>query len=75
MKKILKLTVKNGLVLFSGLIHYYWPINFSEKVDRIVGKTSFFLCIIYCVTNRVAVKYWKDNLFNKVICYKLGFEL
>ena len=37
-----KLTVNNGLVLFSGLIHYYWPINFSEKVDRIVGKTSFF---------------------------------
>jgi len=42
MKKILKLSLKTGLILFSELFHYYWPKNFNEKVDRIVGKTSSF---------------------------------
>ena len=35
------------------------PYNSSEKVDKIVGKTSIvcilYIYIIYCVTNAVAV--------------------
>jgi len=31
-----------GQVMFSGEIYYNWPFNSSEKVDKIVGKTSFF---------------------------------
>ena len=42
MKKILKVTVNYGQVMFSGEIYYYWPVNSSEKVDKIVGKTLFF---------------------------------
>ena len=30
--------------------------------------THLFLCIIYCITNAVAVKNRKDILFNKVTC-------
>jgi len=37
-----KLTVNTGQVMFSGEIYYYWPLNSSEKVDNIVGKTFFF---------------------------------
>jgi len=29
----------------------------TNSVDKIIGKTLFFLCIIYCVTNVVAVMY------------------
>jgi len=43
-----KITVNTGQVMFSGEIYYYWPIN---SVDKIV----VFLCIIYCVTNAVAL--------------------
>ena len=32
----------SGQVMFSGEIYYYRPLNLSEKVDKIVGKTSFF---------------------------------
>jgi len=42
MKKITKLTVNTGQVIFSGKIYYYWHLNSSEKVDKIVGKTLFF---------------------------------
>jgi len=28
--------------MFSGEIYYYWPIDSSEEVDKIIGKTSFF---------------------------------
>ena len=55
--KIKKLMVKTGRVMFSGEIYYYWPLNSCEKVDKIVGKTSFFLCIIYCSSNAVAIMY------------------
>ena len=37
-----KITVNAGQVMFSGEIYYYWPLNSSEKVDKIVDKTSFF---------------------------------
>jgi len=40
--KIIKLMDNTGLVMFSEEIYYYWPLNSSEKVDKIVGKTSFF---------------------------------
>ena len=42
LKKWKKITVNNGQVMFNGEIYYYWPLNSSEKVDKIVGKTSFF---------------------------------
>ena len=41
-EKIIKLTVNTGPVMFSGEIYYYWPLNSSEKVDKIIGKTSLF---------------------------------
>jgi len=41
-KEIIKFTVNTGQVMFKGEICYYWPLNSSEKVDKIVGKTSFF---------------------------------
>ena len=39
---ILKLTVNTGQIMFSGKIYYYSPLNSNKKVDKIVGKTSFF---------------------------------
>jgi len=42
--------------MFSGEIYYYWPLN---SVDKIVGK-HVFLCIIYSVTNAVAVMYSRN---------------
>jgi len=42
-EKIIKLTVNTGQVMFSGEIYYYWPLNSSEKVDKIVGKRLFFI--------------------------------
>jgi len=42
-EKEIKLTVNTGQVMFGGEIYYYLPLNSSEKVDKIVGKTSFFL--------------------------------
>jgi len=53
-----KITVNTGQVMFSGEIYYYWTLNSSENVDKIVGKTS--ICIIYCVTNAVAVMYSRN---------------
>jgi len=43
MKKKVKLTVKIGQAMFSGEIYYYWPLNLSEKIDKITGKTTFSL--------------------------------
>jgi len=37
-----KKMVNTGLVMFSGEIYYYWPLSSIEKVEKIVGKTSFF---------------------------------
>jgi len=37
-----KIKVNTGQVMLSGEIFYYWPLNSSEKVDKIVGETSFF---------------------------------
>ena len=37
-----KSTVNTGQVMFSGKIYYYWPLNFREKKDKIVGNTSIF---------------------------------
>ena len=39
MKKILKLTVNTGQVMFSGEIYYYWPLN---SVDKSLVKHPFF---------------------------------
>ena len=41
-KQMKKNPVNTGQVMFSGEIYYYWPLNSSEKVDKIVSKTSFF---------------------------------
>jgi len=68
------ITVNIGQVMFSGEIYYYWPLNSSEKVDKIVGKTVFFLCIIYCVTNAVAVLYTcSRNILmaeKRIVCFQ-----
>ena len=40
-EKIIKLTVNT--VMFSGEIYYYWPLNSSKKVDKIVVKHRFSL--------------------------------
>ena len=37
-----KIMVNTGQVMFSGEIYQQWHLNSSEKVDKIVGKTSFF---------------------------------
>ena len=37
-----KITLNTGQVMFSGEIYYYRPLNSSEKVGKIVGKTLFF---------------------------------
>jgi len=34
--------VNTGQVMFSGEIYFYWPLNSSEKDDKIDGETSFF---------------------------------
>jgi len=47
--------------MFSEEICYYWPLNSS--VTEKVGKkllVKLFFCIIYCVTNTVAVMYSKE---------------
>ena len=31
------ITVNTSQVMFSGEIYYYWPLNSSEKIDKIVG--------------------------------------
>jgi len=41
-KNIKKLSVTTGQVMFSGENYYYRPLNSSEKVDTLVGKTVFF---------------------------------
>ena len=57
-EKKIKLTVNTDQVMFSGEIYYYWPLNSLEKsLVKIV-----FLCIIYCVTNSVAVMYSRNIL-------------
>jgi len=46
--------------MFSGEIYYYWPLNSSEKVDKIVGKTSFFFAYSTALlTQYLAVMYTK----------------
>jgi len=50
-KKKLKLTLNSGQVMFSGEIYYYWPLNLVDK--SLVN--IFFPCIIYCISNAVAV--------------------
>ena len=57
--------------MFSGEIYYYWTLYSSENVDKIVGKTFFFLCLIYCMVHftesRVEkrregiIPRWKNN--------------
>ena len=39
MKKIIKLTVNTGQVMFSGEIYYYWHLN---SVEKSLEKTLFF---------------------------------
>jgi len=41
-EKIIKLPVNTGQDMFSGEIYFHWPLNLTEKVDKIVAKTSFF---------------------------------
>ena len=42
--------------MFNGEIYYYWSFN---SVDKSLVKHRF-LCIIYCVTNAVAVMYSRN---------------
>jgi len=46
-----RITVNTGQVVFSGEILCYWP-QLTKSLVKIV-----FLCIIYCITNAVAVLY------------------
>ena len=67
-KTILKLTVNTGQVMFSGEIYYYWPLN---SVDKSLVK-HHFLCIIYCVSNAVAVMYSKNIVMaeKRIVCFQ-----
>jgi len=48
-----KIKVKySGQVMFSGEIYNYRPLNSSEKVDKIVGKTLFFFALGYLRSSR-----------------------
>jgi len=51
-----KLTVNTGQVMFSGEIYYYWPL-IQLKYHWL---NMVFLCIIYCVTNAVAIMYSRN---------------
>jgi len=48
--------VNTGQVMFSEEIYYYWPLH---SVDKSLVNIVF-LCIIYCVTNAVAVMYSRN---------------
>ena len=67
-KQILKLTVNTGQVMFSGEICYYWPlIQLTNRWQNIA-----FLCIIYCVTNAVAVMYSRNIPMaeQRIVCFQ-----
>ena len=57
--------VNSGQIMISGEIYYYWPLN---SVDKIV----VFLCIIYCVTNAVAIMYSRNILMaeKRTVCFQ-----
>jgi len=40
-----KITVNTGQSMLSREIYYYWPLNLSKKVDKIVGKTSLIFAL------------------------------
>ena len=66
MKK--KLTVNTGPVMFSGEIYYTDPlIQLKNRWLNIV-----FLCIIYCVTNAVAVMYRRNIQMaeKRIVCFQ-----
>ena len=65
-KKILKLTVNTGQVMFSGEICYYWPLMSVHK------SLIKHLCIIYCVTNAVAVMYSRNIPMaeKRIVCFQ-----
>ena len=43
-----QLMVSTGQVMFNGENYYYWPLNSSEKVDKIIGETWFILHNLLC---------------------------
>jgi len=58
-----KIAVNTVQVMFSGEIYYYWPLNSSEKVDKIVGKTSFFFApFTALLTNCLLPKQKSENM-------------
>jgi len=63
-----KITVNTGQVMFSEEIYYYWPLNWSEKVDKIVGRYTVVLCIIYCVTNAVGNIPMAEK---QIVCFQI----
>jgi len=50
---LIRLTINTGQVMFSEEIYYYWPLI---QLTKSLVKHRF-ICIIYCVTNAVAVVY------------------
>jgi len=34
--------VNTDQAMLSGKIYYYWHLNSSEKINKIIGKTLFF---------------------------------
>jgi len=60
------LTVNNVQVLLSREIYYYWPLNSNEKVDKIVGKISFFFALSTAVLTQlplciVRISRWQKS--------------
>jgi len=59
MKTIIKLTVNTGQVMFSGELYFTDPLIQFGKLTKSLVIHRFF-CIIYCVTNAVAVMYSRN---------------
>ena len=69
MKNEIKLTVNTGPVMFSEEIYYTDPLILLTK--SLVKHR--FSCIIYCVTNAVAVMYYSRNnpmAERRIVCFQ-----
>ena len=63
-----KITENTGPFMFSGEIYYTDPlIQLTKSLENIV-----FLCIIYCVTNAVAVMYSRNITMveKRIVCFQ-----
>ena len=69
MKKKKKLTVKTGQFIFSGEIYYY--LIQVRKLTKLLVK-HHLICIIYCVTNTIAVMYSKNIPIaeKQIVCFQ-----